>query len=260
MEYRLRRADRDFRWLLGTGTPRFSPTGEFLGYMGSCIDISERKTAERVLEDLSGQLIRAREDECARIARELHDDVIQRMTLMSFALEQLEQGVPDTNGNMAEQLTKLMKQTLEVSREIHRISHDLHPSKLVYLGLVASVKSLCDELQQVHQLRIEFTHDGVPVDLPQEMSLCLYRIAQECLNNVIKHSGARDATVNLLGTGDAIVLRVSDTGLGFDADSPVIKRGLGLVSMRERLRLVGGTISVESRPSQGTHVTGSVPL
>jgi PAS domain S-box-containing protein len=260
MEYRLRRADREFRWLLDTGTPRFSPTGEFLGYMGSCIDITERKAAEESLKNLSGQLIRAREDECARIARELHDDVIQRMTLMSFLLEQLEQGASGTNGNMSEQLTRLMKQAREVSREIHRISHDLHPSRLVYLGLVASVQSLCDELHQVHRLRIGFTHDGVPARLPQEISLCLYRIAQECLNNVIKHSGARDATVTLRGTGTEIVLRVSDPGRGFDADSPAIKKGLGLVSMKERLRLVGGTISVESRPSQGTQVTASVPL
>jgi PAS domain S-box-containing protein len=260
MEYRLRRADREFRWVLDTGTPRFSPTSEFLGYVGSCIDITERKAAEESLEDLSGQLIRAREDECARIARELHDDVSQRMALMSIALEQLGQGAPETNGNMSKQLKQLMNQAGEVSREIHRIARDLHPSKLVYLGLVAAVKSLCDELHQIHKLKIEFSHDGVPAGLSQEISLCLYRIAQECLNNAIKHSGARDAKVKLLGTGDEIVLRVSDTGLGFDPDSPAIKRGLGLVSMKERLRLVRGNISVESRPSQGTQITASVPL
>jgi signal transduction histidine kinase len=100
----------------------------------------------------------------------------------------------------------------------------------------------------------------VPARLSQEISLCLYRIVQECLNNVIKHSAARDAKVKLLGTGDEIVLRVSDTGVGFDADSPAAKRGLGLVSMKERLRLVRGNISVESCPSQGTQITASVPL
>jgi PAS domain S-box-containing protein len=260
MEYRLRRADREFRWVLDTGTPRFSPTTEFLGYMGSCIDITERKTAEESLEDLNGQLIRAREDECARIARELHDAVNQRMVIMSIALEQLGQDASETNSNMSKQLKKLMTQVDEVSREIDRISRDLHPWKLVHLGLVASVKSLCHELRQIHKLKIEFSHDGVPAGLSQEISLCQYRIAQECLNNVIKHSGALDAKVELRGTEEEIVLRVSDTGVGFDAESPGIKRGLGLVSMRERLRLLGGKMSVESRPSRGTQITASVPL
>ena len=259
MEYRLRRADRAFRWVLDTGTPRFSPTSEFLGYIGSCIDITDRKAAEESLKDLNGQLIRAREDECARIARELHDDVNQRMALMSIALEQLQQNAPETEDDMSKQLKKLMRQVHEASRAIHRISRDLHPSTLVHLGLVASVKSLCDELRQIHKLKIEFRHHGVPADLSQELSLCLYRIAQECFNNVIKHSGARDAKLKLLGTKAEIVLRVSDTGVGFEAASPAIKRGLGLVSMKERLRLVGGTIVVESHPSQGTRITASVP-
>jgi PAS domain S-box-containing protein len=260
MEYRLRRADREFRWVLDSGTPHFSPSNEFLGYMGSCIDITERKAAEEVLEDLGGQLIRAREDECARIARELHDDVNQRLMVMAMGLEQLGRDAPDTNGKISEQLKILLQQTRDVTVEVHRISHDLHPSKLAYLGLVASVKSLCHELHQVHQFEIEFGHDGVPSDLSPEISLCLYRVAQECLNNVIKHSRARTSNVTLLGTGDEIVLLVSDTGVGFDADSPSIKRGLGLVSMKERLRLVRGSLSVESRPSQGTQITVSVPL
>ena len=260
MEYRLRRADREFRWVLDKGAARFSPGGEFMGYIGSCMDITEQKAAEESLGDLSGQLIRAREDECARIARELHDDLNQRMALISIALEQLGQGAPETDGNMSQQLKELMKQAEEVSREIRRISHDLHPSKLVHLGLVASVKSLCDELHQMHKIKIEFNHDGVPAGLSQDISVCHYRIAQECLNNVIKHGGAPDAKVELLGTADAIVLRVSDTGVGFDVGSPASKRGLGLVSMRERLRLVGGTLSIESRPSQGTRITASVPL
>jgi signal transduction histidine kinase len=115
-------------------------------------------------------------------------------------------------------------------------------------------------LQTADGVYLDYQVKGVPARLSQEISLCLYRIAQECLNNAIKHSGARDAKVKLLGTGDEIVLRVSDTGVGFDPDSPAIKRGLGLVGMKERLRLVRGNISVESRPSQGTQITASVPL
>jgi PAS domain S-box-containing protein len=260
MEYRLRRADREFRWVLDTGTPRVSPSGEFLGYIGSCIDITARKAAEESLANLSGQLIRAREDECARIARDLHDELNQRMVLMSIALEQLRQRAADTHPDMSMPLSELVTQAGEVSREIHRISYALHPSKLAFLGLVASVKSLCDNLHQLHQLTIEFSHDGVPAGLSQEISLCQYRIAQECLNNVIRHSRSQDATVELRGTRDEIVLRVSDTGVGFDSDSPAAKGGLGLISMRERLRLLGGNISIESRPLQGTQITASVPL
>jgi PAS domain S-box-containing protein len=260
MEYRLRRADGQFRWILDSGTPRFSPGEKFLGYIGSCIDITERKAAEEALEDLSGQLIRARENECARIARELHDDLNQRMALISIELEQLGQSTLDTDGKLRRHLQGIVKQAAEVSREIHRISYDLHPSKLVQLGLVAAVKSLCDELRSNHELEIEFFDEGVPVGLPQDISLCLYRIVQESLNNVIRHSGAEEAEVELLGTRDEVRLRVSDSGIGFDIESPGLKKGLGMLGMRERLRLVGGSISIDSKPSKGTELNVRVPL
>jgi PAS domain S-box-containing protein len=260
LEYRIRRADGQFRWVYDSGTPRLSRSGKFLGYIGSCIDITERKAAEQALADLSGQLIRAREDECARIARELHDDLNQRMALVSVELEQLKQSPPETDAKLRRHLQGVMKQTIEISREIHRISYALHPSKLVHLGLVAAVKGLCEELRQNHGLKIDFAHENVPAAIPQDVSLCLYRIAQECLNNVVRHSGAHEARVELRGTDSHIRLRVSDSGSGFDVKSPSVRKGLGLLSMRERLRLVGGEISIESRPSHGTQVDASVPL
>ncbi|HSE36902.1 MAG TPA: PAS domain-containing protein, partial [Blastocatellia bacterium] len=260
MEYRLRRADGQYRWILDSGTARLTPGGEFLGYIGSCIDITERKVAEEALEDLSGKLISARETERARIARELHDDLNQRMALISIELEQLGQSSPDTDGRLRRHLQGIIKQAAEVSREIHRISYDLHPSKLIQLGLVAAVKGLCDELRSNHGLRIEFLHEGVPTGLPQGVSLCLYRIVQESLNNVIKHSGAEEAEVELRGTGDEVRLRVSDSGIGFDVESPTFRKGLGLMGMRERLRLVGGSISIDSKPSKGTEINVRVPF
>ena len=259
MEYRLRRADGQFRWVIDTGTARLSSDGSFLGYIGSCFDISERKAAEEALKSLSGQLIQAREDECARIARELHDDLNQRMALISIELEQLGQSSV-TDGQLHKHIQSIMRQAAEVSREIHHISHDLHPSKLNQLGLIATVKSLCNDLQRTHRLKLEFTHEGVPARLSQEISLCLYRIVQECLHNVIKHSGAREAKVEIRGTANEIRLRVSDTGIGFDFESPGTKTGIGLVSMNERLRLVGGQISISSPPSQGTRIDVKVPL
>jgi PAS domain S-box-containing protein len=260
MEYRLRRGDGQFRWVLDAGNPRFSRGGKFLGYIGSCIDITERKEAEDVLANLSGQLIRAREDECARIARELHDDLNQRMALVLVELEQLGQNPPESVEKLRDQLGKVRGQITETSKEIHRMSYDLHPSKLAHLGLVASLESLCDELERKHGLRIEFRREDVPGNLSPDVSLCLYRIAQGCLNNVIRHSAAEKAKVELREAANEIRLRVTDSGVGFDVESPKAKTGLGLVSMRERLRLVGGTISIESRPSKGTEIDVRVPL
>jgi signal transduction histidine kinase len=153
-----------------------------------------------------------------------------------------------------------MRQAADLAKEIHHLSHDLHPSKLAYLGLVAAVESLCAELSESYKLKIEFTHSGVPALLPKAISICLYRIVQESLNNVIKHSGAKEAQVELSGNGQEIRVRVSDSGSGFDLESARSKKGLGLISMRERLRLVGGTISINSLRSHGTQVCAKVPL
>ena len=259
IEYRLRRYDGKFRWIYDSGTSRHSPTGKFLGYIGSRIDITESKTLEQALANLSGQLILAREEESARVARELHDDLNQRMALISVQLDHLSQN-PSTADSLRTQLKNVMSQVAEASREIHRMSYDLHPSKLVHLGLVAALYSLREELHQRHSLEVRFTNKDVPFDLSQDISLCLYRIAQECLSNVIRHSGVREAKVELLGTGKEIQLRVSDAGRGFDAESLKTSDGLGFISMRERLRLVGGKISLESRPLQGTTIEAIVPL
>jgi PAS domain S-box-containing protein len=260
MEYRLRRADGEFRWVLDSGSPQFAPNGELLGYIGSCIDITDRKTLEESLADLSGELIRARENECARIARELHDNLNQRMALISVELEQLAQNHNNKDDVFKRRVQNIIGNAREVSREIHQMSYDLHPSKLVHLGLVAALRSLCDELGESHGVQIGFENESVPNSLPQDTSLCLYRIAQESLNNVIRHSGSKSAEVELRGGGNEIRLLVSDSGIGFDTESPRLRKGLGLVGMRERLRLVGGTISIESRLSQGTKVDARVPL
>jgi len=224
------------------------------------LDITERKTAEEALMNLSGQLIQAREDECARIARELHDDVSQGMALISLGLDQLRQDPPESKAELREIAREIMNQTKELSTEIHRMSHDLHPSKLDQLGLVTALRSLCKELSAGYGLRIEFTHADVPMTLQKEISICLYRVVQEALNNVIKYSGAKEASVDLYCTGQDLLLRVEDFGKGFDVESANSKKGLGLLSMRERLRLVGGTVSIDSRIQEGTRIDVSVPL
>ena len=224
------------------------------------LDITELKTAEEALMNLSGQLIQAREDECARIARELHDDVSQGMALISLGLDQLRRDPPESKAEVREIAQEIMNQTREISTEIHRMSHDLHPSKLDQLGLVTALRSLCKELSAGYGLRIEFTHADVPMTVQKEISICLYRVIQEALNNVIKYSGAKEAFVDLRCTGQNLLLRVEDLGKGFDVESASSKRGLGLLSMRERLRLVGGTVLIESRLLKGTRIEVSVPI
>ncbi len=259
LEYRLSRSDGNFRWIYDVGTPRFSSGGEFLGYIGSCIDIADRKQAEEVVRELGGRLIRAQEEERSRIARELHDNLNQRMALFSIELEQLSQRIPE-KGKLKPRVKALWTRAQEISAEIHRVSYQLHPSKLDHLGLAAALKSFCDELSEREGLKIEFRDVGFPATLPKEVTLCVFRIAQESLRNVARHSGAQQATVVLEKTDQAVRLSVSDMGCGFDTESERMTRGLGFISMRERLRLVGGQLSIRSRPAHGTQIEVSAPL
>ena len=148
----------------------------------------------------------------------------------------------------------------QLSSEVHELSHQLHPTKLEQLGLVVAVRGLCGELSHAHGVGIDFTAEQVPSTISADTALCLYRITQEALRNVIKHSGARHARVELRGSPDAISLWISDDGCGFDTGSSDGKGGLGLVSMRERLRLVGGDIAILSRPPGGVQIDVRIPM
>jgi PAS domain S-box-containing protein len=223
-------------------------------------DITERKQAEKALREsqtelrmLTGRLLRAQETERRRIARELHDDLNQGLALLAVELDLLSQ-------KPGQSATDMSARVKELSSTVHDLSHQLHPSKLEQLGLVAAVRSLCRELTLGHGLPIEFSHHDVPDVIPEDTALCLYRIVQEALRNTIKHSGARHATVELSGSGETICLRIDDDGTGFDAGSADGHGGLGLISMRERLHLVGGAITIDSRPSGGTRIDVQVPL
>jgi len=222
-------------------------------------DITNSRQIEETLRDLSGRLITAQEEERSRVARELHDDLNQRMALLSVELEQLSQRLPASQSNLRLSVNNLWERAQEISSEIHRVAYQLHPSKLDHLGLVAAIKSHCLELAAYHEIKIAFEEKGCSGFIPKDVTLCLFRIVQESFRNVIKHSGAREASVSLLGTPHVIHLSVSDTGRGFAVDSLESKKGLGLISMRERLRLVGGVISIHST-SRGTKIEVSVPV
>jgi PAS domain S-box-containing protein len=258
-EFRLRRADGDYGWIFNTGVPRYTPAGEFTGYIGSCMDTTDWRRAEQVVLDLTGRLISAQEDERARIARELHDDFSQRLAVLSMQLEELSE---NSNSNTAagERLHKMWQGIAELSSDIHRLSHQLHSSTLHHAGLLAAAKSLCHETGKQHRIQIDFVHQEMPEEISPEVALCLFRTLQEALNNIVKHSSASHAHVEFVGTSSRIRMRIVDAGVGFDPSSWGSQEGLGLLSMRERLRLVGGTIVLRSRPMEGTEIVAEVPL
>jgi|HubBroStandDraft_6_1064221.scaffolds.fasta_scaffold01306_12 PAS domain S-box-containing protein len=260
MEYRLKRFDGKYRWIIDYGVPRFESDGTFCGYIGSCIDITDRKSTEASLEELSGRLINAQEQERTRIARELHDDFSQRLALQGIGLAQLWKKLPESDVEERAKVQELMKRTQEISSDMHSLSHQLHSSKLEHVGLAPALMGLCKEFSSKFKIPIEFTDRVDSFEIPKDVALCLFRIAQEALSNVFKHSQAKEARVELSDAKNEIELRIVDAGLGFDPTLQNGEAGLGLISMRERLRLVGGRLSVHSVPLHGTEVVAEVPL
>jgi PAS domain S-box-containing protein len=245
-------------------SPLQTPRGLFV--LASIVDLTERRQAEdglrasqRELQCLTGRLLEAQEAERRRIARELHDDLNQTLALVAVEMDLL---VAEPSGLPAKttvRLREVLARVQELSSAVHDLSHQLHPSKLEQVGLVTAVRGLCKELTHGHGLEARFTHHGVPDPIHADTALCLYRIVQEALRNVIKHGGTRHATVDLGGTAEEIRLRVTDDGVGFDP-ATTNGGGLGLVSMRERLHLVGGRIRIDSRPGGGTRIDVRVPV
>jgi len=225
----------------------------------------ERELAQAELERArhaaeAGRLLQAQETEARRIARELHDDLGQGLALLTVKMDLLRQKPPDAPDQLGARMQELLVQIKQLSSSVRNLSHQLHPSKLEQLGLVAAIGDLCRELAHNHGLKIEFTHDQVPAAISPDASVCLYRIAQEALRNAIKHSGAQQAEVALRGTADSIALRIIDYGRGFDFRQIHGNSGLGLVSMRERVRHLRGEVTIDSQPLRGTRVHVRVPL
>ncbi len=262
MEYRLCRRDGEYRWVVDHGVPRFDPGGNFCGYIGSCLDITDRKVAEGRLQELSGRLIGAQEQARARFARDLHDDLGQRMTLIQLNIERFAGSTDGLSLEAHRQLRAVLRTLAEMTADIQSMSHRLHPSTLDALGLVTALRAVCREFGEQAQLSVRFAHHDVPDDIAQEVCLSLFRVAQEALTNVVKHSGVTEATLDLSGSGDYLDLRISDAGAGFDLGSATwtSDAGLGLISMRERLRLVGGNLLVQTAPSRGTAIRATIPM
>ena len=259
-EYRLRRSDGVYRWMFDVASPKVNGDGSFGGFIGSAIDTTDQKLAQQALAKVSGQLIEAQEQERSRIARDLHDDICQRLALLSMEIEQANRA---TNGSAAAtkpNLEIIQKHCAEIAVDVQTLSHQLHSATLDCLGVVAAIRAFCGELSRQHQVSVEFTERNVPRHLPRDISLCLFRIAQEALHNALKYSETQQFSVALCATEEEVQLVVRDAGAGFDVDEAKKHRGLGLVSMQERANLVHGRFSVESKPGHGTRIFAAVPF
>ena len=224
------------------------------------MDITDAKLAQEALADLGRKLIEAHEEERTWIARELHDDVNQRIALLAIELEQWNQQLPDAPVEFQDHIHHARQRLSDLAKDVQTLSHRLHSSKLEYLGLVAAANSFCKELSEQQKIEIDFNHVAMPHSVPKEISLCLFRVLQEALHNAVKHSGQRHFKVDLQRTSEEIKLTVTDLGVGFDQQDAINRRGLGLISMRERLQLVSGELTIESKPGGGTTLCARVPL
>ena len=222
-------------------------------------DITERKLAEVALASVSGRLIEAQEQERSRIARELHDDIGQRLALLAMKIAEFQQSSPNSS-KFPSRIGELRKQTSEIAADVQSLSHELHSSQLQLLGIAAAMRGFCREFGEQQKMEIDFKIRDLPIPLSPEISLCLFRVLQEALHNSAKHSGVRYFEVELWGTSDEVHLTVSDSGAGFDTNAAKSSRGLGLISMQERLKLLNGTLSIESQLRRGTTIHARVPF
>jgi signal transduction histidine kinase len=226
----------------------------------------KRRRAEQALRltsdrnrELAGSLITAQEEERTRIARELHDDVGQRVASLSIALSAVKRRVQD-NERLRQDIAQLQQQTVELSTNLRQLSHDLHPAGLEHLGLLEALRSRCDDLQEASGVRARLEVPDEWVDVPDAVALCFYRVAQEALRNVAQHAAAHAVTVRLGRQNGRVFLSIADDGRGLANPATGRHPGLGLRSLTERVRMLGGTLDVQSPPGAGTTLAVSLPV
>ncbi len=257
-EFRVIRTDRTVRWISARGKFYYGRDGDAQRMLGMAVDITDRKQAEEELASLSGRLISAQEEERKRIAREIHDDYSQRLALLSIDLENVEEEIESPSAN--QKLHRIWDGIGEIGTDLHSLSHRLHSSTLESLGLVAGAKAFCSEFAEQQEIQVDFADENVPRDIPGDAALCLFRIVQEGLRNIKRHSGTDRAEVRLDCSGEKLHLSVVDRGRGFDVNNRSSRSGIGIRGMEERLRSLGGHLEVHSRPMAGTRIDAWLPF
>ena len=277
LEHRMLHKDGSVRWFLSRGSLLKNADGTPSRLIGTSIDITERKRSEgtireseaalaashREVRQLAGRLIEAQEAERARIARDLHDDVSQQLAGLAISLSSFRRRVAALPGDerLVGDVSSLQQRTVALAENVRHLSHELHPDVLRHAGLPAALSSYCIELQQQHALELTCSAEGDFETLDADVALCLYRVAQEALRNVVMHADARQGDVRLMHTGQGIELSIVDDGQGFDIAKVRLRRNnLGLVSINERVRLAGGTLTIVTELSKGTQVRVQIPM
>lgn len=270
MEYPSRPPARE-RWFQLSVTPLLRKDG---GAVVAHSDITERVRMEQALREseaalqrhreelraLTAGLLTAQEQERKRVSRELHDDLNQKLAMLAVDVEALERRLPASSDDMRSQLRSIGNRVASLSDDVRRVAYGLHPSILEHLGLTVALRCYCKEFAKREAIQVTFRNRKAPESLPQDVALCLYRVAQESLRNVARHSGAKRVVVTLAGVAGGVHLSIKDYGVGFDPRAAKRKGGLGLVSMEERVRLVNGTLAVKAAPGNGTQVDFRIPL
>lgn len=235
-----------------TGTPTL--------IAGISVDITAKKVAEQERQNLLTRLANAHQEERWRISRELHDDLTQRLAALAMDLGRLAARHFPTATQLKKDLRTLQRLAVQAAEAARHIAHQLHPLEVDDLGLVAALRSYCEDFSKREGIAVKLTSRDIPKELKREVGSCVYKVAKESLSNVARHASAERVSVTLDGTADVIRLRVKDFGIGFRTGSPGIDGGLGLLSMQERVTMLGGNLSIRSQPGEGTEVIVAVPL
>lgn len=258
--YRMMRPSGDVIWVERSSRAHFDEKGKLLRVVGMIADITRRKLAEDALAGMNRKLIQAQEQERTRIARELHDDIGQRIALLTVELDRLKDILPAWAFDLRTGIDEVEKQTEEIAVAVQDLSRELHYSRLQSVGMVAAMRDFCSQFSGKYSVEVVFIHEGIPHTVCPEVSLCLFRVLQESLHNALKHSGVRRFEVRLHRIQREIHFAVRDFGVGFDPELTRSAKGLGLISMRERVNLVNGTFSITSMPQSGTEINVRVPF
>ena len=228
---------------------------------GLLLQRRRRREADAQVASLAGRLITAQETERSRIARDLHDDINQQLASLSIALSSVKRRLQDGEAEgVAEEVARLQQRIVAVTHVTRQLSHELHPGVLEHAGLVAALRGHCAEFGAQHGIDVTFSAAAGINGVPAETALCLYRVTQEALRNIAAHAVAGTARVALTAAGKSLELSILDDGQGFDLAAARRRGGVGLVSLDERVRLVGGSLRIETQPQRGTEVLVSVPL
>lgn len=257
VQYRLESGGDEEQWLASSGRFHQGDARRPDTVLGVTIDITERQQAERALRDMSRRLLRAHEEERARLARELHDDMTQRLALLAIEIGRAE--LAAAGGPHSDVLAAVRAGLVSLSEDIHSLSYQLHPSILEDLGLAEAIEAECERFARQETPPLKLLLDPIPPGLDRDAALCLFRVAQQALSNVARHAMATSVDVMVKVFEDGVALTVADDGLGFDAARARVQRSLGLESMRERAELVAGTLDIDSAPGQGTVISVWVP-